>query len=215
MAMSTASSERPAVRPSIPTQVDWRRPEFVLTGLAILGFATLLVQITNISTDLPAHPLFVHVPVVLIPLSVVGAVACVVRAQWMARYGILLCLCSIVGMSSTFLAMQAGGALQSELHLTGRAAQLINEHSGAANILALLFVAFTAVLILTFSAQRISQGMPTGLALADRPLSSTRTYTGLRVVLVLLAVIAAYQVYHVGDLGAQAVWLGKLAAAHH
>ncbi len=209
--MSTASRERPASIPS-PTSIDWRRPEFVLTGLGFLGFITLLIRVNTISAGLPAHPLFVHVPVVLIPVSVLGGLACLIRPRWMARYGVLLCLCAIAGMSSIFLAMQAGGALRGELHLTGQAAVLINEHSNAADILAFVFVAFTAVLILTFSSQRISQGMPTGLVLADRALGSKAAYTGLRVVLVILAIVAAYYVYHVGDLGAKAVWLGKLQA---
>jgi hypothetical protein len=205
---STSTAESPA-----SSSVDWRRAEFVLTGLAFLGFASLLIRITNISANLPAHPLFVHVPVVLIPLSIIGVVACLLRPQWLERYGILLCLCSILGMSSIFLAMQAGGALRGELHLTGQAAVLINEHSNAADILAFVFIAFTAILILTFSASRISDGRPTGLVLADRVLGSRASYLALRVVLVILAIVAAYEVYHVGDLGAKAVWLGKLQAA--
>ena len=191
-------------------KVDWRRPEFALTGLASLGFITLLIRVNTISPGLPAHPLFIHIPVVLIPVSVLGALASVAQPRWMTRYGILLCLCAIVAMSSIFLAMQAGGALRGELHLTGRAAQLINEHANAASVLAFVFIAFTAILILTFSSQRISQGMPTGLVIADRALGSARTYQALRIVLVLLAIVAAFSVYRVGDLGAKAVWLGRL-----
>ena len=191
---------------------DWRRAEFVLTALAFLGFVTLLIRIRTIYGNLPAHPLFIHVPVVLIPLSVLGALAMVARPRWQDQFGVLLCLCSIVAMSSIFLAMQAGAALEGALHLQGEAAHLISQHSYAAHILAIAFTAFTAVLILTFSAHRISGGRPTGLALADGILGSRATYLGLRVALVLLALLCAFYVFRVGDLGAKAVWEGRLHA---
>ncbi len=193
-----------------PGRVDWRRAEFILTGLAFLGFATIGIRLQTISPGLPAHPLFIHVPVVLIPLSILGAFACIARPHWFDRYGVLLCLCSIVAMSSIFLAMEAGAALEGALHLTGQAAVLIGEHSHAAHILAIGFVLFTATLILTFAGHRISGGMPTGLGIADSVLGSEAVYLLLRVGLVLLALVCAYYVYRVGDLGAKAVWLGRL-----
>jgi uncharacterized membrane protein len=207
--MSVGSS---TVRPA-PDRVDWRRAEFVLTALGFVGFITLGIRIKTIYSGLPAHPLFIHVPVVLIPVTVLGGLACVVRPSWMERYGVPLCLCGIVAMSSIFLAMQAGAALEGALHLSGRAAQLIHEHSHAAHILAIVFVAFTATLILAFSAHRISGGMATGLGVADLLLGSKANYLALRVVLVALALISAYYVYKVGDLGAKAVWEGRLASA--
>ena len=160
---SIAAGRRPGV--------DWRRAEFVLTLLAFVGFLTLPIRITTIYSGLPAHPLFVHVPVVLIPTTIVAAIVFVFKRDWLSRYGIALALVSIVAMSSSFLAMQAGAALRGELHLQGQAATLISEHSQAAHILAIVYVLFTATLIVTFAAQRISGGMPTGLAIVDELLS--------------------------------------------
>jgi hypothetical protein len=203
------------VRQRATSGTDWRRAEFVLTALAFVGFLTLPIRITTIYSGLPAHPLFIHVPVVLIPLSVLGALACVARPAWFNRYGILLCLTAIVAMSSIFLAMQAGAALEGALHLQGQTASLIHRHSHAAHLLAYVFIVFTAALILTFSSHRISRGWPTGLALADGVLGSRTTYHALRVGLVVLALVSAYMVYKVGDLGAKAVWAGRLQAAAH
>jgi uncharacterized membrane protein len=195
-------------------RVDWKRAEFVLTLLGFLGFVTAAIKITTVYDGLPAHPLIIHVPVVLIPLSIVGALACVYRPAWFTRYGILLCCIAIVAMSSTFLAMQAGSALQGLLHLQGQAAHLIHEHSQAANILAIVFIAFTAILILTFAATRISGEMgPTGLTFVDHTLSSRSTLVTLRVLLVVLALVAAVCVFRVGDLGAKAVWQQRVQAA--
>jgi hypothetical protein len=193
--------------------VDWRRAEFVLTLLAFLGFITLAIRITNVYGGLPAHPLFVHVPVILIPTGVIGALVFMARPDWLGRYGIPLCLVSIVAMSSIFLTMQAGAALRGELHLHGEAATLISEHSQAAHILAVIFTAFTAVLIVTFAANRISGGRPTGLGMVDRLLSSRSTFDALRILLVVLAIGAGFMTFRTGDLGAKAVWAGRLQAA--
>ena len=203
---SIAAGSRPGV--------DWRRAEFVLTALAFLGFITLPIRITTIYSGLPAHPLFVHVPVVLIPTTIVAAIVFVFRRDWLSRYGIALAVVSIVAMSSIFLTMQAGAALRGELHLQGQAATLISEHSHAAHILAIIYVVFTATLILTFAAQRISGGMPSGLGIVDELLSPKPIAAALRVALVLLAIGAGYMCFRTGDLGAKAVWQGRLQAAH-
>jgi uncharacterized membrane protein len=194
--------------------VDWGRAEFVLTGLAFLGFITVAIRLTTIYGGLPAHPLFVHVPVVLIPTTIAAAIVFVVKPEWFSRYGIALAVVSIIAMSSIFLTMQAGAALRSALHLQGRAATLISEHSHAAHILAIVYVLFTATLIVTFAAMRISGGRPTGLGIVDRLLSPKPMFTGLRVVLVLLSLGAGYMVFRTGDLGAKAVWQGRLQSAH-
>jgi uncharacterized membrane protein len=185
----------------------------MLTLLALLGFLTLPIRVTTIYSDLPAHPLFVHVPVILIPTTVIAAVVFVFKREWLSRYGIALAVVSIVAMSSIFLTMQAGAALRGELNLQGQAAKLISEHSQAAHILAIIYVLFTATLIVTFAAQRISGGMPTGLAIVDELLSPRWVVAGLRIVLVLLAIGAGYMCFRTGDLGAKAVWQGRIQAA--
>jgi hypothetical protein len=217
--VSTQESETAAATTAqthlAPGRVDWRRAEFVLMLLGFVGFLTLPIRITTIYDGLPAHPLFVHVPVVLIPVTIITAIVFVARADWLERYGIALSLVSIVAMSSIFLTMQAGAALRSALNLQGEAAKLISEHAQAAHILAYIYVLFTAVLIVTFAARRIGGGMPTGLALVDRPLASPSLFAALRVVLVLLAIGAGYMCFRTGDLGAKAVWQGRIQAAQH
>jgi hypothetical protein len=205
----SANDESIAGRPGI----DWGRAEFILVGLGLLGFVTLLIRITTIYSGLPAHPLFVHVPVVLIPVTLVAAIALMARLDWLGRYGIALSIASVVAMSSVFLTMQAGGALENALHLHGEAARLISEHSQAAHILAIVYTAFTAFVILAFAALRISGGRPTGLALADRPLSLPAVLTALRVLVVVLALVAGFFTFRTGDLGAKAVWAGRLQHA--
>jgi hypothetical protein len=200
--------------PTSRSSVDWRRAEFLLVALGFLGFLTLPIRITTIYSGLPAHPLFVHVPVVLIPTTIVAAIVFMIRPQWLSRYGIALAIASIFAMSSVFVAMQAGAALRGALNLRGPAASLISQHSQAAHILAILYVAFTATLIVTFAARRISSGMPTGLGVVDRLLSPRSVFTALRFLVVVLAIGAAYMTFRTGDLGAKAVWAERLQSAH-
>ncbi len=192
--------------------VDWGRAEFVLTGLAFLGFLALPIRLTTIYGGLPAHPLFVHVPVILVPCTVIAALVFMARTDWFSRYAIALSLASIVAMSSLFLALQSGAALRGALNLPGPDASLISQHSQAAHILTILYVLFTATVIVTFAAQRISGGRPTGLAIVDRLLSPPSVFTALRVALVVLSIGSAVMVFRVGDLGAKAVWAGRLHA---
>jgi hypothetical protein len=205
------STESPAARSR--SGVDWRRAEFVLTLLGFLGFLTLAIRTTTIYSGLPAHPLFVHVPVILIPTTIGAAIVFMIKPQWLLRYGIALALVSIIAMSSIFLTMQAGAALRAALHLQGQAANLITQHAQAAHILAYIYVLFTATLIVTFAAQRISSGMPTGLGIIDTLLAPRSIFTALRVAVVVLGIGAGYMVFRTGDLGAKAVWEGRLQAA--
>ena len=55
--------------------------------------------------------------------------------------------------------------------------------------------------------------MPTGLSLVDRPLGSRPMFTMLRVLLVVLSVGAGAMCFRVGDLGAKAMWQGRVQAA--
>lgn len=195
--------------------MDWGRAEFLLVLFGFLGFLTLPIRITTIYSGLPAHPLFLHVPVMLVPITVVAAIVLMVRPDWFERYGIALAIVSVITMSSIFITMQAGGALQSALDLHGEAAHLIDEHSQSANILAIVYILFTATVIVTFAARRISQGRPTGLAIVDRLLSPPAVFTALRILVVVLAIGSVGMVARTGDLGAKAVWQGRLEKSGH
>jgi hypothetical protein len=197
------------------TGVDWGRAEFLLVLFGFLGFLTLPIRLTTIYSGLPAHPLFLHVPVMLVPITVIAAIVLMVRPDWLERYGIATAIVSVIAMGSIFITMQAGGALQSALDLHGEAARLVSEHSEAAKILAILYVLFTATVIVAFATRRISQGRPTGLAIVDRLLSPPAVFTALRILVVVLAIGSVVMVARTGDLGAKAVWQGKLEKGNH
>ena len=61
---------------------------------------------------LPAHPLLVHVPVVMVPLAALGAIAIVVRPRWRRSAGPIVLALAFVGGLGTQLAMMSGEDLQ-------------------------------------------------------------------------------------------------------
>ncbi len=203
------------------------RAESVLAALAVLSLALIPIQITTIYSGLPAHPLFLHVPVILIPVATIGALILAARPRLFSRYGVALGALTVVALAGTFLTVSAGKALQHALNLGGGGgsgfgggglglvsanspAALVARHAHAADILRLLLIAFTAVLIAALLAHRVADGKPTGRAGLDGMLARASTLVPLRAVLIVLAIACGYFVFHTGDLGAKAVWNGRL-----
>jgi hypothetical protein len=77
-------------------------PELGLAILAVLTFVLIPIHVNTIYSGLPAHPLFLHVPVILIPVATIGALALVAHPAWFRRNGLWLGLVTVI----------AGGALR-------------------------------------------------------------------------------------------------------
>ena len=190
-----------------------RRAEYVLAGLAILSFALVPVHLTTIYSGLPAHPLFLHVPVILIPVATIWALVLVVRPRWFQSSGVPLGIVTVVALAATFLTVGAGEALRSALHLNAGfgPAGLIARHAHAGMILRDLMILFTGAVIVALFAHRVAAGMTSGLGWLDGLAVQPAMLVLLRVALAALAILCAYFVFHTGDLGAKAVWQGRLS----
>ena len=132
-----------------------------------------------------AHPLFIHIVVVLLPLSAIGMIALVVIPQFrgnVQKYfvaaGVLI---SLVG---AFVAKESGQALAEVRGVT-------NEHQDWGNRTFYLAIALVVISALW-------------LWLDAKPKSVARTVTGIMVVIVSLAAIISTVL--TGDSGAQQVW---------
>jgi preprotein translocase subunit SecG len=215
--MSTESAT-PAALPGPRRVVS---PEVVLGILAVLTFALIPIRINTIYSGLPAHPLFLHVPVILIPVAAIGALVVVVRTRWLDPHGLWLGLIAVIALGSVNLTMGAGDALRADLGLGGGAggfgggaADLIARHAHAASILRILTIVFTAVFLVTVALYRVRGGHSTGVGVVDRGLGAVAATEPavlvLRLATGLLALGCLYFVYHTGDLGAKAVWQGRL-----
>ena len=120
---------------------------------------------------LPAHPLFVHVPVVLIPLVGIGAIAMALSARVRDQFGWLVLAVGVVAGISTQFAIESGQALR---HRVPQSAELTRHAHIAESIrplILLLFLVALAVMLLdrrTRGAWPFSGGTAT-TARFDRP----------------------------------------------
>lgn len=100
---------------------------------------------------LPAHPLLVHVPVVLIPLAAVGALVIVFSAKMRDRLGWVVAGIAVVGGLGAFLAAGAGEELESALRANGEEISSGLEHhtelGDTAKIFGLLFALAVVVYV--------------------------------------------------------------------
>ncbi len=197
----------------------WELP--ILGVLAVLTFALIPVSINHIYGGLPAHPLFLHVPVIFIPLAAVGGLVLAARPRWYSGTGgAWVGLAAVVALGSLNLTMSAGNQLRADLGLNGGGpgvAGIIARHASAAGQLRVLTIAFTAFFLIALAVHATSDGPGSGLAVADRIFARVRSVPlaliALRVITAALALACLYFVYHVGDLGAKAVWLSRLGGS--
>ncbi|MGH2857488.1 MAG: hypothetical protein ACRDMJ_08375 [Solirubrobacteraceae bacterium] len=214
--MSTDSAAAVPAR-SRPTAV------MVLGVLGLLTFALIPIQINTIYDGLPAHPLFLHVPVILIPVAAIAALVLAVRPAVFERHGVWITAVTVVALAATNLTIGAGKALRTDLfggvrglaQVAAGEAALVARHEHAADILRLLMILFCATMIVSLALWRARDGATvTGIGFVDGPLARLRAAMPAlwpaRIALVVLALACLYFVFHTGDLGAKAVWQGRV-----
>jgi uncharacterized membrane protein len=160
---------------------------------------------------LPLHPLAVHATVALVSLAVLGAL---VVALWPAarrRYGSLVVLTAVAATVCTVIAEQSGEALEHTLPHS----EAIEVHAAAADYLKLwmvpLMIAVAAFVLVHRRADRMVVKEASGGAGAVAVKGRQRVLAlVLAAVTVVLALGTAFVVYRAGDLGAQAVWGGRV-----
>lgn len=141
--------------------------------------------------DLPAHPLFVHFPVVLIPLTAAAAVVLAARPGWRPRYTTPLAIAAFIAAASTVLASRSGDELNAELK--DRIGDLAEKHQDLGETTVILTIVFFVAVA--------------AVAVADRRITGRANL--MRVAMVLTAVIAvAATVWTIrtGHEGARIVW---------
>jgi len=188
MSADAAVTTRSAARDQPP----W---ELVLLGLTVLSLALIPVHIHE-AFGLPAHPLLLHVPVVLVPVAGIAALVLVARPAWLDRYGLTLGVLSVAATAATILTVGAGQAFRADraegFGGAGEAGRLA-EHAEAGENLRLVVIAFTVALLVTLLLRRLLRRGGPAEAI-------------LRGVVVVLAVLAVFFVIRTGHLGAQLTW---------
>jgi uncharacterized membrane protein len=168
-------------------------PELILLGLAVLSLALLPIELHR-AFGLPAHPLIIHVPVILVPLVGLAALALMARPDWAPRWGVPAGVFAVAANAATILAVGAGEALRADRG-GGRPDEVakLDEHAQAGETLRILMFLFTIALLATLWAHRTGR--------LRGPL-----LTPARIVVAGLAIASIFFVIRTGHLGAQLTW---------
>jgi uncharacterized membrane protein len=151
---------------------------------------------------LPAHPLFVHVPVVLIPLVAIGAIAMACSASVRERFGWLVLAFGVIAGVSTQLAIDSGQVLRQHVPRSAELDRHVHIAESLRPLILLLFLVTLAVMLID---RRTRGAWP----FAGREPSSGVGRAGaavLIVVTVLVAVGTTVRLFQIGDSGAKATW---------
>ena len=155
---------------------------------------------------LPAHPLLVHIPVVLLPLAALGVVLCLVVPRWRSSLIYPTAVIGIVGAVGAILASQAGEWLQERVPES----QLVSDHQQLGEMARNLSILFAGALFLWALRELIVvQGRfsDTFLKGVFEP-----KWVGavLTVGVVAMAGLTTAWVIQAGHSGAKAAWKGKV-----
>ncbi|MGH1562225.1 DUF2231 domain-containing protein [Mumia sp. DW29H23] len=145
----------------------------------------------------PLHPLFLHAPIVLIPVTALLTLAFLVpRWRWALRWP--LAVLAVLAAGGTYATVKSGEELKANLELGGEIAAAIDVHQTWGD--RLLYASIVLAVLAVIAA-----------------IVATRTAgTASTVVAVLLAisgVTAAWITYETGDRGSRAVWCATGLAA--
>jgi uncharacterized membrane protein len=150
---------------------------------AVLSLALWPVQISS-AFGLPAHPLILHLPVVLVPILGLAVLVAIAKPSLL---GVPLAAFAVVTLAATLLTVGAGEALlETKPRLEGN--PTMKDHEGAGATVRFCMVLLTAALAAL-------------LYVKQRAVATT-----LKVLAVLFAVSAVGFTIRTGHLGAKLVW---------
>lgn len=161
------------------------------------------MEINNIGA-LPAHPLIVHIPVVLVPLATVGALLMLIRPSWRERFEIPTAVLAVVAAIATQLAIGSGEALEERVEES----KLVKAHAGIAEqarpwvfLFALVMVGVVVWDIVQKRRAAGSEAAPETVRSRAAKVAVTLTAVGL-----ILGIGSSVQIYRTGHSGAKATW---------
>lgn len=157
----------------------------------------------------PAHPLLVHFPIVLIPILAVGAVVMAARPMWRQRFNWLLSGACATAAVSAFVAARSGESFKEALQPS--LGSVADRHAELGNQTALLAVLFLvgAVLVTALDRWYLTRRPLSESREADvGPVLASRVTACIAMVTAIIGVVAAVWVIRTGHEGARISWLG-------
>lgn len=153
---------------------------------------------------LPTHPLLVHFPIVLVPVTLILTLLTVFWRKYQRGLAIGLLCTGVIGGGAGYLAAESGEKLQHRLP-NGNDAAIVNHTSygDTAKLLCVLLVIMTIVYVAWVWRDRL--GMGPGNAVG-RLLSGTWVAVVLGIAVIGLSAVATTWVVLAGHSGAEAAW---------
>jgi uncharacterized membrane protein len=154
----------------------------------------------TVLNGLPAHALFVHFLVVLVPVTALLEIACAVWPA--ARRGRLVWLALILAIATTVLTPITAHAGEWLYDLRRSPNPILVEHAERGDTLIYFSVALLIVAIALVALRHIERRADTRRLLMSIIVA---------VVALLVGVSSMIQIYRIGDAGAQSVWGNEIA----
>lgn len=155
---------------------------------------------------LPAHPLLVHVVVVMVPLAAIGMIAIALRPKWQRAYGPVVVAFAGLGFLGAIFAASSGEELEEVRRSAGETiSATLRDHvemGDTAEVLAGIFFLFVvAWFVVTRWSARVGEER------AAKTLRKPKAIAvGLLAVAALSGAVATYSVTVTGHNGAKSVW---------
>lgn len=162
----------------------------------------ILADLKTIS-GIPLHPLVVHVPVVLVPLAFIGAIAALAVPRWRSWCLPLTAVLATVSLVGVQLAIQSGEGLEEILDEESAAIERHSQLAEQARPMVLLFVVFAIAAAVIWWLVSRDAGED---AAAGRTATLRKLIVPICALSVLTGALATVWIYRTGHTGAESVW---------
>lgn len=152
---------------------------------------TVVMELNNLF-GLPAHPLLVHLPVVMIPMAAAGAIILAIFPKYFARFGWWVTGMSFIGAIGAILAAGSGEALEEKVDRSST----LHDHAELGESARLFAVLLFVVLVVVMLARKYRA--------AD--MAKKAVSVAVSVLIVAAAAVAGWVTVQTGHTGAKASW---------
>ena len=141
---------------------------------------------------LPAHPLLVHLPVVMVPMAALGAIILAIFPKYFARFGWWVTGISFIGAIGAILAAGSGETLEERVDRSST----LRDHAELGETARLLAVVLFVVLLIVMLARKYRAADMTKKAVS----------IAVSVVIAVSAAATGWVIIQTGHSGAKASW---------